>query len=158
MVSSGQSCKGLAGAGGRGRACPAIAVRIEAYRLGKEVPIAPRVRPMTVDEMPSAQPTLSRAMVMTKASTPSHATDMSSVAGYHSTKRGWFHGQRQKTSGTVRCIAALSGSTSQKSRYGTQQPGGGGRNHGSCSNSSSWPASTCANGAAGHQRQGKPRW
>ena len=39
-------------------AWPARAVRMDAYRLGKDVPMAPIVRPMTVSVTPSAQPIL----------------------------------------------------------------------------------------------------
>ena len=52
------------------------------YRLGKDVPIAPSVRPMTVSEMPSAQPIFSSARFIAYARSASHRIERKRVATY----------------------------------------------------------------------------
>ena len=61
-------------------AWPATAVRIDAYRLGNDVPTAPTVSPITVDEMPVAQPKRSRQTVITYAHAESQSAESSNAS------------------------------------------------------------------------------
>ena len=61
--------------------------RLVRVRVRVRVTVRARVRVM-VREMPSAQPRLSRAKVMTRAKRASHATESARVSGYLGEGRG----------------------------------------------------------------------
>ena len=56
------------------------AVSTDAYRLGNDVPTAPTVSPITVDEMPVAQPKRSRQTVITYAHAESQSAESSNAS------------------------------------------------------------------------------
>ena len=61
---------------GLGDGMGTLATRIEAYRLGKEVPIAPRESPIAVGSISIAQPRYSMHSVIKKARSASHIAEM----------------------------------------------------------------------------------
>mmetsp|Transcript_40762 Transcript_40762/g.134913 ORF Transcript_40762/g.134913 Transcript_40762/m.134913 type:complete len:274 (-) Transcript_40762:1041-1862(-) len=111
-------------------ASPCRAARTLAYMFGKEVPAAPSVSPIAVEEKPIRHPIASRQVVITVARTTSQTSDISSVRANHFFQRAW------RASGVVMWMGAASG---KSARYATRcmQPDGSLKNSSASSSSSS---------------------